>query len=243
MKQPYRERKYLFFTYARVILDDELLDRLVHERAYSYIVGISHKELSFNVPVSIRKKQTINILINKPWEEIFRGFNETARNEIRRTEKMEDLRFTRNDGNWKDVYAMYLRHRKERGLPVHALVFLQQCMLFNAYWKGALISTITCYDAHPYLRIQNIFSRTEEGNKDLRRVAGYAARRLIYEICKYGNMHGYQLLDMASANFTNPTKAGITQFKNSFGGEVANEYTYTYKSPLIRFAGRVRNMV
>jgi len=176
-------------------------------------------------------------------EEIFRGYSDTARNEIRRTEKMEGLQFTRDDGKWGDVYAMYLKHRNARGLPVHTCSFLQQCMLFNAYWNGTLISTITCYDAHPYLRIQNIFSRLDGGDKELRRIAGFAARRLVHEICTYGNGNGYQLLDMASANFTNPARAGITQFKNSFGGVVSDEYTYTYKSALARFAGRIRNMV
>jgi len=243
MKQPFVEHKYVFFTYARVILDDDLLRRIIHEQAYSYIVGLSHENLSFYVPVSVRKKQTINIYLDKPMEEVFRGYNDTARNEIRRTEKMEDLRFTRNDGTWSDVYGMYLQHRKERGLPVHALYFLQQCLLFNAYWKGVLVSTITCYDAHPYLRIQNIFSQLDGGDKELRRVAGFAARRLVYEICKYGNGNGYQLLDMASANFTNPTKAGITQFKSSFGGIVSDEYTYTYKSSLVQLVGRIRNII
>lgn len=243
MNQPFLERKYFFFTYARVILDDELLRHLIHEQAYSYIVGISHSELSFDVPVSTRKKQTICIYLNKPMEEVFRGYNDTARNEIHRTEKMEDLQFTRDDGKWNEVYAMYLRHRKARKLPIHPLPFLQQCILFNAYWKGTLISTITCYDTKPYLRIQNIFSRLDGDNKELRRVAGFAARRLVYEICKYGNVHGYQFLDMASANFTNPTKAGITQFKNSFGGVVSDEYTYTYKSPLVRLVSRLRNII
>lgn len=237
------EHKYIFFTYARVILNDDLLRRLVRERAYSYIVGVSHEHLSFDVPVSIRKKQTINIYVDKSPEEMFRAYSDTARNEIRRTEKMEDLQFTRDDGRWNEVYDMYLRHRKARGLPIHALSFLQQCLLFNAYWKGTLVSTITCYDAYPYLRIQNIFSRLDENDKELRRVAGFAARRLVHEICKHGNTKGYRLLDMASANFTNSAKAGITQFKSSFGGVVSDEYTYTYKSPLARFAGRVRNSI
>ena len=107
MKQPYIERKYFFFTYARVILDDVLLRRLIHERAYSYIVGISHHTFDAGPHVSVRHKKTINIYIKKPIEELFRGFNDTARNEIRRTERMNDLTLTVNDGNWHEVYEMY----------------------------------------------------------------------------------------------------------------------------------------
>lgn len=243
MNQPFIERKYFFFTYARVILDDELLQHLIRKQAYSYIVGVSHNKLFFDVPVSIRKKQTINIYVNKPMEKVLRGYNETARNEIRRTERMEELTFTVNDSNWDEVYAMYTAHRMARGLPIHPLAFLQWGILFNAYWNGKLISTITCYDAKPYLRIQNIFSRIAENNKELRRITGYVSRRLVYEICKFGNKGEYMLLDMASANFTNLARAGITQFKNSFGGEVTDEYTYTFKKNMPRLLGALRKML
>lgn len=243
MNQPFVERKFIFFTYARVILNDELLTRLIQKRAHSYVVGISHNKLDFGSSVSVRQKKTIIIKLDAPLEEIFRKFSDTARNEIRRTEKTGDLTFSRNDGNWKKVYALYLRHRNERGLPVHPLPFLQQCMLFNAYWKGTLISTITCYDAKPYLRIQNIFSKLAKGDMELRRVTGYAARRLVYEICKYGNKNGYRLLDMASANITDPVKAGITQFKNSFGGMLEDEYTYTHKKLLPHLFGKLRRVL
>jgi len=243
MAQPFVERRYLFFTYARVILDDELLRHLIHNRSYSYIVGVSHKELSFDMPVSVRKKQTINIPVNKPIEDIFRGFNDTARNEIRRTECMEELTFTINDGSWDEVYAMYKDHRKARKLPIHPLSFLQFALLFNAYWKGKLISTITCYDAKPYLRVQNIFSKIAESDKETRRITGYATRRLVYEICKFGSENGYVLLDMASVNVTNPMKAGITQFKSSFGGETVDEYIYTHKGTTARLFRNLRKII
>lgn len=246
MKQPYIERKFFFCTYARIILQDELLKCLIREKAHSYIVGVSHTAMSFERPVSVRKKKTLNIHLAKPMDDVFRGFNDTARNEIRRAERMSELRFTVNDNNWSDVYALYKTHRKARGLPLHPLSFLQNCLLFNAYWNEKLVSTVTCYDAYPFLRIQNIFSRIEHERADpreSRRVAGFAARRLVYEICKYGNAKGYQLLDMASVNLTDPAKKGITAFKSSFGGEVADEFTYTYKGFIPRMVGGMRRFL
>lgn len=243
MKQPFIERTYFFFTYARVILDDELLRRLIREQAYSYVVGISHHVFDAGPNVSVRHKKTITIYLEKPIEELFRSFNDTARNEIRRAERMEELTFTMNDGNWNEVYAIYKAHRKARELPKHPLSFLQFALLFNAYWKGQLISTITCYDAKPYLRIQNIFSYIAESDKETRRITGYATRRLVYEICKFGSKNGYVLLDMASVNVTNPEKAGITQFKSSFGGEIVDEYTYTYKGSTARLFGNLRKII
>ena len=243
MAQPFVERTYLFFRYARVILNDELLTRLIHERVYSYIVGVSHTKIAFEYNVSMRQKKTLIIPLDASLEQVFRSFNDTARNEIRRTERTPEFAFTVNDGKWDDVYALYRAHRKERGLPIHPLHFLKWGMLFNAYWKGVLISTITCYDAKPYLRIQNIFSKLAGKDKELRRITGYASRRLVYEICKYGNENGYTLLDMASANITDPAKAGITQFKSSFGGVLIDEYIYTYKSALVRLMGKVRHFL
>ena len=240
MDQPFVERKYLFFTYARVILNDELLAWLVRDCAYSYIVGVSHNQFDLGHQVSIRQKKTIMIRLDMSIEKIFQKFNDTARNEVRRTERMSDLVFTCNDGNWNEIYTMYKAHRKERGLPIHSLKFLQWGMQFSAYWQGRLISTITCYNAKPCLRIQNIFSRIAADDKELRRITGYASRRLVYEICKFGSQNGYTLLDMASANVADPAKAGITQFKSSFGGTIADEYIYTYKGAIPRLFGKLK---
>lgn len=240
MDQPFVERKYIFFTYARVILNDELLAGLIRDCAHSYIVGVSHNRLDLGFAVSIRQKKTIIIRLDAAIEEIFRKFNDTARNEVRRTERMSDLVCTRNDNNWDEVYAMYKAHRKERGLPIHPLAFLRWGMQFSAYWHDELISTITCYDAKPYLRIQNIFSRLAADDKELRRIIGYASRRLVYELCKFGSQNGYTLLDMASANVTDRAKAGITQFKSSFGGTIADEYIYTYKRAVPRLFGKLK---
>jgi len=235
---PILYRRYLFFTSARVVLDDRLFLDLVRERAYSYVVGISHHLLDLPRDIAVKHKKTINIYLTGKFDDIFKRFNDTARNEIRRTLGSTEFSFSLNDGNYKDAYAMYRAFRVAKKLELRPLAFLQPCLLFSAYYKGELISTITCYDVFPYLRVQNIFSKLDESNKELRRLTGYATRRLIYEIAGFGNKRGYTLLDMASANFTEPAKAGITQFKSSFGGKVEDEYTYTYRSKMVQFIFR-----
>jgi len=237
---PLLYRRYLFFTSARVILNDQLFSDLVRKRACSYIVGISHHTLNLPRNVAVKRKKTINISLAGSFDDIFKHFNDTARNEIRRTFEITEFSFTVNDGNYKEVYLLYRLFRIAKKLKLRPLAFLASGLLFSAYYKSELISTITCYDAFPYLRIQNIFSKLDRGDRDVRRLVGYATRRLIYEICRYGNMQGFSLLDLASANFTNPAKAGITQFKSSFGGIVADEYTYTYRSGILRFLGGIR---
>ncbi len=239
-QNPIITKRFGLFTSARVILDDDLFLKLVRERAHSYIVGISHSVLIVPGDIVVKHKKTINIYLGGAFEDVFKRFNDTARNEVRRTFSMSELSFTMNDGNYAAVYPLYRAFRIAKKLELRPLTFLTPCLLVSAYLKGELISAITCYDVFPYLRIQNIFSKLDTGDKDVRRLTGYATRRLIYELCKYGNEHGHILLDMASANFTDLTKAGITQFKGSFGGKVEDEYTYTYRSPFIQFLSNIR---
>ena len=243
MENPIVERKYLFFTSARVILNDDLFLDLVKKKAYSYIVGVSHKKLPVASDITIKHKKTINIYLEGSFDDILKKFNDTSRNEIRKTFNTEEFSFQRNDANLDAVYALYKPHRIAKKLEVRARSFLEPCLIFTAYYKNELISVITCYDAKPYLRIQNIFSKLPNGDKEFRRITGYASRRLVYELCKYGNENGYTLLDMASANFTDPGKAGITQFKNSFGGIVEDEYIYTYRRTIPRLLGNVKSWI
>jgi hypothetical protein len=229
-------RRYGLLTSARVILDDGLFLEMIKRPRHAYIVAISHQVLSVPDTIKIKHKKTINIYLEGKFDEIFMRFNDTARNEVRKTFKMPEFSVALNNANWGEVYALYKKFRIAKHLELRPVTFLQSCMLFNAYYNGELISSITCYDVFPNLRIQNIFSKLDGGDKELRKIVGHATRRLMYEICKYGNERGYRLLDLASANFTNPAKAGITAFKSSFGGKVEDEYTYTYRSPLVRVA-------
>ena len=237
------QRRYLFFKSARVILDDDLFFELVKKRKYSYIIGISHNQLKVPKYIKIKRKKTINIYLDKRLDDVFRAFNDTSRNEIRKTFRMPEFSFVRNHKDFKEVYKVYKAFRKNKKMDIKSPSFLKAAMLFKAYYKGELISVITCYDAFPYLRIQNIFSKLHKGDKDLRRLIGYATRRLVYEICKYGNEGGYKLLDLAGVNLVDPKKAGITQFKSSFGGKIENEYTYTYKSPIARMLIFIRDFI
>ncbi len=229
-----------FIVEMQMLWTDSFKSRVLFNASKAYVKQLE-KSKGYKSLDPVFSLSLVNQDFEKDTESYYHHYNIVHSEDSNK--KMEGLEFTRNDGKWSEVYAMYLRHRTARNLPIHALPFLQQCILFNAYWEGALVSTITCYDAHPYLRIQNIFSKLDGDDKELRRIAGFAARRLVYEICTYGNGNGYQFLDMASANFTNPAKAGITQFKNSFGGVVSDEYTYTYKNALLRLGSRVRNML
>ena len=234
---PVIERRFLFFHSARVILHDALFLDLLRKHRYLFIVALSHHD--FSVPAGVVKKQKKTTLIDlqKNPQAILQSFHDTTRNEVRRTFAMNGFTVTCNDDRFSEAYACYKRFRKDKKLPLKPRSFLRQALRMSAYWHTDLVAVVTWYDTKPVMRIQHIFSRPAVTAED-RKIIGFATRRLIYEICVYGSNQGYKALDMASINLDNPTKEGITRFKLSFGGDVVNEYVYTYRSPLIRFLRR-----
>lgn len=169
-------------------------------------------------------------------EEIFGKFNETVRNEIRRTFKTEDLYFKINDSNFEGAYELYKNFEYSQGRIPFPLSAMKGYKIFSAYYKNQLISLILYIDSFPYLRTRSICSRRLQiDNKELYKIIGYASKRLVYEICKYGKENSYRLLDLASINLTDSKKSGVAQFKSGFGGKIEDEYTYIYKSKLFKF--------
>jgi hypothetical protein len=234
---PVLERRYIFFRSARVILNDALFLELLKKKEHPFIVALLQNKISVPEYITVKHKKTLNISLRRTPEEILQSFHDTTRNEIRRTFTMPELLFTCEDNRFEEAYTLYKLFRKEKKLPLKASSFLRQAMRFSAYQNDELLAVVTCYDVPPYMRIQHIFSRHAD-TPEVRKYIGYATRRLIYEICAYGSREGREFLDMASINVYNPAKQGITKFKLSFGGDIANEYVYTYKHWVMRLIGR-----
>ena len=227
------QQKFLFRS-ARVILDDSLLLRLLHEKRHAYISGISYNKLEVGSGVRIKPKKTIVISLQSDMEEVFNGYSDTVKNEIRRTFSMPELAF-RTDSDIDQAYELYRRFEERQGRTPHNEYSFRKSKIFNAYLDGLLVSSIACYDAFPHLRVRAIYSRRlVVGDKKQYAVIGYATKRLIYGICSYGKKNGYKDVDMGSVNLTDPKKKGIAQFKSSFGGTIVDEYTYTYESFIYR---------
>lgn len=235
MKNPIVNKIFYIFSSARVILDDKLFLDLLRKSNFFYISCISHNKLAAPQNVSVKSKPTIIIDLKRKPEDVLAGFNDTSRNEVRKTFKIDEYSFMYNDKNFDEIYKLYKSFRKSKNLPIKKPYFLRAASIYTAYYNNELISVVSFYNVYPYLRIQNIFSKDADDDKETRKIIGYATRRLIYEVCKFGCENGYTSFDLAGINLTDPAKKGITNFKSSFGGEVIHEYTYTYKHPLIKF--------
>jgi len=231
------KRKF-FLTHVRIILDDEELKKYFREKRYSYITGLSYKQFDFGAGVAVKHKKTILISLGDTPEKILGGFHPSTRHEVRRALGDADLTIRSDDLNTDAIYQLYASFERAQGRIPHGRSIFLGSKVFGAYRDGELISAIICYDAKPILRSRANFSKRlmVSDNKDRRAVSG-ATKRLIYEICLYGRAHGYLYFDQGSVNLTDQKKKSIGEFKSSFGGELVDEYTYTYRGRILQFLG------
>ena len=225
------EQRKFFFKTIRIILDDEVLKRTLQARSHSYITGLSYNNFPAGSEVHIKSKKTTVIELG---DDYFKRFNDTTRNEIRRTEKVSDLSFQIPDTNRDAVYRLYRAFESEGNRIVRPAAYFHRSVFFGAYLGGELMAAILCYDAYPYMRAHAIVSSLLE-NSLHRKWKSFVLRRLVFEICNYGKERDYLWFDLGGVNLSDEEKAGITAFKLGFGGRMISEYTYTYKSPFLRF--------
>lgn len=232
------ESRKLFWKTLTVILEDSAIVSSFKSREYGSIVALSYDKLSLPQQFTSSSKPTLLIDLRQNEEHIFAGFNDTTRNEIRKTFK--DPRFTVFSGKPNsESYEMYKKFEYLQGRVPVAFKDISSTILFAISFEGQLISGIYVTTSAPYLRIRSIFSkRLNEDDKEMRKYIAYATRRIVWEACIWGKNNGYYSLDMASVNINNPKTQSIAQFKMSFGKNLVPEYTYIYKSPSFRFFER-----
>jgi lipid II:glycine glycyltransferase (peptidoglycan interpeptide bridge formation enzyme) len=229
------ESKKLLFKTVFIVLDGEALKKAVVSGKYSAITAISYDLLSLP-DFRVRTKTTALISLTGSEDDIFKKFNDTTRNEIRKSERTEGLKIISDDKNFDGAYSLYSDFEYSRGEAPFSKKALKECIVFSAYYNNEIVSGIFVDLGKPYLRVRYIFSkRLDIDDKEAYKIVSNSTRRLIWEICLWGKKNGFVSLDMASVNFKDPEVAGITKFKMSFGGDVVNEYTYIYKSAAFRY--------
>jgi hypothetical protein len=230
--------KKAFLRTVSISFEDEKVPEIL-KGGYSLIRILSYNEL--NLPTFEKLVKTtalIDLAVSS--EDIFKRFNDTTRNEIRRTYSMPELKVENHEEISAQSYILYSNFEFAQGRAPRNKTDLSPCREFDAFYNGEIISCIYVTEARPYLRIRSIFSkRLAVEDRELMKIIGYATRRLMYEICLWGKENGYASLDLASVNFNNPETASITKFKMSFGGKVVNDYTYIYRSRWFSFFERM----
>jgi hypothetical protein len=229
-----QESKKFGLKTVLVLFDDEKAHEVVGRGGYHRIIISTYKAMELP-QYHLRKKTTALIDLTLSLEEIFKKFSDTTRNEIHKTERNSELRFEFAHQVDDEVYSLYrdFEHLQQR-VPVSKKK-LNDCVAFKAYYRDQLISALLVIKFAGFLRLRSIFSlRLREHDQEMYKVISNASRRLMWEVCQWGKSEGYTFLDLASVNFNNPKTANITKFKMSFGGNVVDEYTYTYTSGVYR---------
>ena len=222
------KKNVLWFKTIRYVLEPwPDWEKFKKNYAAIYLVSYEKKDLP---GFSVKIKETPIIYLNKKIEEVFSSFNETTRNEIRRTfdDKIPGLKIVVNDQNLSANYQLSKIFEYQQGRVPEKIAMYRGCRLFAAYLNGEIISSVICYDNNQILRAKAICSkRLLIKDKETYKIISYATRRLIYEACQWGIKNNYQWIDLGSINFA---KENLAQFKLSFTRDLIQEYTYTYKS-------------
>lgn len=227
-------RKKIGLYSIRVILDDAAFLEARKQAKYSAITAVSYNKI--NLPeYRVVEKPTCLIDLSVPEIDIFQNFNDTTRNEVRRTERLPDLVFLSALVPTESSYETYSKFEYAQGRAPGSWDEIKHTLFFGAFKNDDLISGVFVIPSSTFLRVRSIFSeRLLAPDKETRQIISYSSRRVMWEICKWGKINGFKSLDLASVNSSTPKSASIAKFKLSFGGKVIPEYTYIYQSFLYR---------
>lgn len=229
-------RNYLFFKYIFFLLepiDFNFLNKII--KKYDLISIVSHDILEELTGFSLVTKKTSIIKIDYNEKNlIFSNFHKTTRNEINQSYKIDNLEFkifAKDDKKFIEFYHVYVMHEKsQKRIPESKKVFdgHKFCV---AIFRGHIISAVSFYETMSgVLRVKSISSlRVVVQDIFLKKIISLSSRRIIWEICQYGNEKKFNSLDLAYVNLQG-LRQGIDNFKLSFGGDIIDDYTYTYKS-------------
>ena len=231
------------FRAVEIFLEDVSISEIRNlQKQFQRISILVHRPLELSPVFRLRHKKTPNIHLEEGIEKVFFAFQRTVRNEIHKTERMENLEIRLPDHERESAFRAYqdfefAQHRA----PIQRSEF-DQFILAGAYLDGRFISGITFFQTGSSIRVRSIFSLRlglkELEDKELYRTIGNASKRLVYEICRYGISNGATIVDLASINLTDPAKKSIADFKGSFGAAIEDEYQYAWSSPIFRLMER-----
>ncbi len=214
-------------------------DKLKKEFARATVITYDNIE-----PGGFQKRTRTTLLIDLKklgQDDIFSQFKYETRHKIRKADKMENLKIVAADKNFEDNYLLYKNFEYKQGRVPFDKKQMKNSIYFSAYLNNHLVSHVICDNIdNQVFRVKNISSvRLDVQDKKFYRELSFVSRRVMYEAIKYAEQQGIPLFDFNGVNLEDPTKKGISEFKMSFGGELSNEYIYTYKSPLVKLLEKI----
>lgn len=240
-----RRRRRLGLTLVNI--DYESADTIYSEIArgeFSRMEITAYEALSLPPSFTLtRSELTVRIHVRGVSDDqLLSQFRKTYRNEIRRADE-SGLRFAMHDGGLDtNLYDMYARFEKKQGRHSCPCSFFQELIAFVAYEGDKAVSAIVCQRADPVLKVFAIFSARHEEDGDESRI-GWASKRLVYDMCRFARKESFEFVDLAYIDTERKDRAGITSFKQGFGGETIRVFQYEYVAFPITLIRRVRRMI
>lgn len=228
------ETRRLSFKKVLFILEKSLPEQKVLESKYSSVTIVSHNKLNL-AGWRVLEKMTTVVDLTPTEEEIFRKFNDTTRNEIRRTIDNPAFRFDLN-ARQDEIYDLYVNFERSQGRHPSPKSDVSAVGKKLAYVNGKPVYGLFTFESYPHLRVRSIFSqRLSTYTKDELKLISNAGRALMWHAMLEAKAKGFETFDLAVVNFEDPKKENLRRFKLSFGGDVMPEYTYMYRAPIFRF--------
>lgn len=178
------------------------------------------------------KKSKHTKLVRLQNNDYFNDFKNNTRNEIRKAEKAGiNFEIEQDTNRFTNLYNSFAESKGLKRLPA----------TFNSYTnhlvitKAVLNNEIICL--HSFLidreskrsRLLHSVSTFRNISADQKSLAGSANRFLHYYDMNYFKSDGFLFYDFGgyAMNSTDPVLQNINQFKDSFGGELVEEWNYT----------------
>lgn len=212
------------------------------QKRYARISLLTHSARPDLFGFRLKQKVTPNIHLEEGIDAAFRRYRDTVRNEIRRTECLPGFEVRIPDPDNENAYRAYRAFEFAQGRAPISRKEFGAFVLAGAYLDGRFISGVTFFRSGGVIRIRSIFSlrlgAKDPKEKELYKTIGFASKRLIYEICAHAVRNNVSIVDLASINLTDPSKASIAHFKSGFGAAIENEYQYLWSSQLFQLLER-----
>lgn len=192
---------------------------------YEYVYAYSLVDLGEVESFSREQKWTQLINLDGSSDEVFAGLNKNNRSKVKRTYGVESLSVVVDDPARDESYAFYRTVKEADGVLPDIEEDFSSVVWMNAYLGGELTSSTCWFDSSAVLRAKHIVSTRKEQGADPNLV-GRLTRRLFWEACAFGIEKGHRYVDLGGLDTTDPDKRGITEFKQSFGGETIPVYVY-----------------
>lgn len=211
------------------------------KKEFSRVSIITYEDTSLSGYDKRKRTTAVIQLSDKDEDDVFSGFNYETRHKIRKAAKIDSLDIRTLDKNISDNYKLYSEFEKSQNRTPYPQKSIEECMFFSAYLDGELVSQVICIDVDgEVLRVRNISSvRLNVSDKKKYRILSFISRAVMWEAIKYAIANNYKSLDLNGVNLDDPSKKGIREYKMGFGGELCNEYIYTYKRGLVKHFDRV----